>query len=287
MTLAYGCVIVTQGRRPEELRRAVESAVRQKDVEVDVLVVGNGWEAEGLPAGARGFTLPENLGAPAARNAGLTEVSGELVLFLDDDASLADADALARIERMFAGSDDLGAVQLHVVDPAGSAGPREWVPRLYVGDRSRSSDIVALWEGAVVVRRRVLEASGGWPAGFFYFHSGVDLGWRIWDAGYRMRYAGDVRAFHPARPARRHEYFHYLSSRNRVWLARRYLPLPLAAAHVAVWFLRTAAGLRSVRDTREVLRGYADGLRERPGERRPLRWRTIWRMTLAGRPPVI
>jgi hypothetical protein len=35
------------------------------------------------------------------------------------------------------------------------------------------------------------------------------------------------------------------------------------------------------------LRGYREGLREPCGPRRPLRWRTLWRMTLAGRPPVI
>jgi hypothetical protein len=78
-----------------------------------------------------------------------------------------------------------------------------------------------------------------------------------------------------------------MAARNRVWLARRNLPLPVATAHMAVWFVRTAAGLRSVDDLEQTLRGYRDGFREPPGRRRPLRWRTIWRMTLAGRPPVI
>ena len=35
------------------------------------------------------------------------------------------------------------------------------------------------------------------------------------------------------------------------------------------------------------LGGWRAGWREDPGERRPLRWRTIWRMARAGRPPVI
>ena len=287
MTPSYGCVVVTQGRRPDDLRRALDSVLRQRGVDVDVIVVGNGWDPQGLPPPARGLALAENLGAPAARNAGVQHVGGELMLFLDDDAGLVDEDALERIGGMFAAAPELGAVQPRIVDPSGRPPPREWVPRLYVGDRTRSSDVIALWEGAVVVRREALEQVGGWPAPFFYFHSGVDLGWRIWDAGYRIRYAGDVVAFHPAVPATRHRYFHYLSSRNRVWVARRNLPLPLAAAHVAVWFLRSAAGLRSRRDAGQVLRGYLDGLREPPVDRRPLRWRTIWRMTLTGRPPVV
>jgi GT2 family glycosyltransferase len=287
MKPSYGCVILTQGRRPDDLRRGLESVLRQRAVDVDVVVVGNGWEPEGLPPPARGLALAENVGAAAGRNAGVPHVRGELLLFLDDDASLADDDALERVARMFRAAPEVGAVQPRVVDPSGRLAPRQWVPRLRVGDRARSSDIVAVWEGTVVVRRRAFEQAGGWPAPFFYFHEGIDLAWRIWDAGYRVRYAGDVVALHPAPPAKRHDHFHYLSSRNRVWLARRNLPLTLAAAHVAVWFVRTAVGLRSARDARELLRGYVGGFREPPGDRRPLRWRTVWRMTLAGRPPVI
>lgn len=287
MKPSYGCVIVTRGRRPDELRRAIESVRRQNGVDVDVVVVGNGWEPDGLSEPARGLALPENVGAPAGRNAGIAEVRGELLLFLDDDASLAEDNTLERIARLFGAAHDLGAVQPRIVDPAGRTLPREWVPRLRVGDRARSSDIVPLWEGAVVVRRSVLERVGGWPAPFFYFHSGVDLGWKIWDAGYRARYAGDIVAYHPALPGSRHANYHYMSSRNRVWVARRNLPLPLVGAHVGIWFLRTAAELRSWRDAREVLRGYVDGFRRPPGVRRPISWGTVWRMTRAGRPPVI
>jgi hypothetical protein len=33
--------------------------------------------------------------------------------------------------------------------------------------------------------------------------------------------------------------------------------------------------------------GWREGWRTDPGERRPLRWKTVWRMTLAGRPPIV
>ena len=107
------------------------------------------------------------------------------------------------------------------------------------------------------------------------------------DAGFRVRYAGDVVALHPPHRPGRYSYSHYLGARNRVWLARRHLPLPLAATYLGTWLAVTAARLRSLRDARQVLRGYRDGLREPSGERRTLRLRTLWRMTRAGRPPVI
>jgi hypothetical protein len=79
----------------------------------------------------------------------------------------------------------------------------------------------------------------------------------------------------------------YLGARNRVWLARRHLPAPLGALYVASFALRMLPLLRSRTRARAALRGYRAGLREACGERRPLRARTLWRMTRAGRPPVI
>ena len=37
----------------------------------------------------------------------------------------------------------------------------------------------------------------------------------------------------------------------------------------------------------QAARGYRDGLRDPCGSRKPLRVKTLWRMTRAGRPPVI
>jgi GT2 family glycosyltransferase len=278
---------LTEGRRPENLQRAIESLLSQRDVDVDVVVVGNGWKPDGLPDGVHAVELPENRGVPGGRNAGVDHVQGDLLLFLDDDARFGDGDALLRIGQMFADDPTLGAVSPRVQDPDGRPGPRYWVPRLRVGDRARPSDVTVVSEGAVVVRRRAFEEAGGWPGHFFFLHEGIELAWRILDAGYRIWYAGDVVALHPAPLGRKRGQFRYLSARNRVWVARRNLPQPVAAAHVGAWFLRTAVSLRSGRDAQDALRGYRDGLRQPAGERRPVSWRTIWRMTRAGRPPIV
>lgn len=286
MNATYGCVVLTEGQRPDQLRAAVESLLGQRDADVDIVVVGNGWKPTGLQAPVRALALPENVGVPGGRNAGVPHTKGDLLLFLDDDATFPDEDALTRLARMFAADERLGAVQPRLVDPSGRSPPRRWVPRLRVGDPARSSDVTMMSEAAIVVRRSAFEQVGGWPGTFFAFAEGADLAWRMLDAGYRVWYAGDVVAFHPA-PLTRRSRFRYFAARNRVWLARRNLPLPVAAAYVTGWFLRMAAGSRSVDDAWDVLRGYRDGFRESAGDRRPLRWRTIWRMTRAGRPPLL
>jgi len=286
-TPAFGCVVLTQGRRPADLRRGIESLLAQQDVMCDIVVVGNGWDPTGLPPGVRGVHLPENVGIPGGRNAGIDAVAGDLLFFLDDDASLPDSTTLQQLAVMFAEQPDLGIVQLRVVDPSGVANPRRHVPRLLVGDPGRSSDVTSFWEGASAIRRGVFDRAGRWPTSFFYAHEGVDLAWRAMAAGFRVHYAGHLIVHHPVVAPTRHGFYHYLSARNRMWLARQHLPLPLAVVHVAVWLVLSLLRVRSVKAVRDIARGYADGLRTSPGPRRPLSWETIWRMTRIGRPPVI
>jgi GT2 family glycosyltransferase len=286
---AWGCIVLTAGRRPVELSAAVESLRRQRGVEARIVVVGNGWTPEGLPDGVASVALPEDVGVAGGRNAGVPAAGGELLFFLDDDARVADDDALARVAARFAEDPRLGLLQLSVRPSDGGQAPRDWVPRLRVADRTRSGDVTAVWEGAVAARRDVFERVGGWPAAFGVAHEGVDLAWRVMDAGYRVAYAGDIAAFHRAYQPAGHDYSPYQGARNRVWLARRYLPLPLGVVFVATFALRTIPLLwRSPARARTALRGYRDGLRgEAPGPRQRLRMSTILRMTRAGRPPII
>ena len=286
--MSVGCVVLTQGRRPAELRAALESLLAQRGVTLDVVVVGNGWIPEGLPAGVRAVHEPVDRGIAAGRDAGPPAVAGELLFFLDDDARLASPDALERVEALFAREPDVGMAQLRV-DPTGPGRPpRDWVPRLRVGDPARSSELTAVWEGAVAIRRSVFDAVGGWPEPFRFAHEGVDLAWRVLGAGHRVRYLGDVAVLHPVYRAAPHDYSAYYGARNRVWLAYRHLPLPLGVLFVLTFVARTLPLLaRSPRRLQAAARGYRDGLRRPWGPRRPLSAGTLWRMTRAGRPPVI
>ena len=92
-----------------------------------------------------------------------------------------------------------------------------------------------VWEGAVAVRRAAFDFAGGWPEPFWYAHEGIELAWRVWDAGYHVRYDGEIEVHHPAIQPTRHAEFYRFQARNRVWLARRNLPLPVGVAYVAAW----------------------------------------------------
>ncbi|CCG01378.1 glycosyltransferase family 2 protein [Blastococcus saxobsidens] len=282
----YGAVVLTQGNRPAELRAAVESLLRQRDVTVDLVVVGNGWQPTGLPTGVKTLGLPENVGIPAGRNAGVPEVDGDLLFFLDDDEVLPEDTLLAEAARRFAADPRLGMIQPRIDVLGGGEPPRRWTPRSRVGDRMRSGMAFQVLEGALAIRRDVFDAAGGWPGSFWYSLEGVELAWRVWDTGHTVRYEADLAAEHPLTQVTRHKDFYRLSGRNRMWLARRNLPLVFGVPYVMSWAgLQAARSLRRPDNVRTYLAGTWEGLRT-PTERRPLKWRTIARMTRYARPPV-
>ena len=139
----------------------------------------------------------------------------------------------------------------------------------------------------MAIRREVLDAVGGWPDEFFYAHEGIDLVWRVWDEGYVPWYAGDLVAHHPVIDPARHDVYYRLNARNRVWLARRNLPVILEPVYVGTWVGLTLFRMRDADARRAWFGGLREGMRVKPTGRRRMSWRTVWRMARAGRPPVI
>ena len=174
------------GDRPAEVIRAIDSVLAQRGAQVELVVVGNGAEVTGLPAGVRTVWLPENVGVAAGRNAGVEACSGDVVLFLDDDGWYPDPGLAAYVAGRFAADPALAVLSMQVVDPDGGPGARWHVPRLRAGDPDRSSVVTTFLGGASAIRRSAYLEAGGLPDLFFYGHEETDLAWRLMDRGYRL-----------------------------------------------------------------------------------------------------
>ncbi len=275
------------GDRPTEFARALASLQAQRGVDLEIVLVGNGF-AIPPTEGATVINLPENVGCPEGRNVGAADVAADYLFFYDDDADLPDHDTVLRLAEVLAGHPEVAAVQARPADPFGRPAPERWTPR----EAARrgvevSGPVVWLWEGVCMMRRDVFQKVGGWAGHFFFAHEGVDLMWRIWDAGYVGWYAADAVVHHPATSAKRHSIYFRTNARNRVWVAVRNLPASLVAPYLAIWVAMTLRReWRNPRGLAAWFGGFAEGLRGGWGERRPMSWRTVWRMTRAGRPPL-
>ncbi len=285
--MKLSCVILTMGNRPAELQRAITSAQALGGDAIDLVVIGNGADVPALPAGVQAIRLPENVGVAQGRNIGVGACTGEVVLFLDDDGWYPDPGLGEHVARRFEADPGLAVLSFRVADPDGGPGARWHVPRLRVGDPERSSVVTTFSGGACAIRRSAFLAAGGLPEAFFFAHEETDLAWRLIGLGYRLEYDAAARMCHPPLPNKRHPGFYEVDGRNRTLLARRNLPWPIAWAYLLDWLAITVIRERSPAAIRGWLTGFRRGWRMDPGQRHPMSAATIWRMTRAGRPPVI
>ncbi|MEU1215687.1 glycosyltransferase family 2 protein [Streptomyces sp. NPDC005791] len=294
-----GVSVVTMGDRPQQVEALLASVAMQDVRPARVVVVGNGSPLPdyssfpGLTDLAGGVTLlelDENLGCPGGRNEALDALAGfgdvDVVIELDDDGLLVDKDVFRTVQELYADDPRLGIVGFRIADEHGET-QRRHVPRLRAKDPMRRGLVTAFLGGGHAFSMKMLAETGPWPAEFFFTHEETDLSWRALDAGWKILYEPGLLLQHPKTSPARHAVYYRMTARNRVWLARRNLPLPLVPAYLGTWILLTAARTRSVPGLRAWAAGFVEGMRTGCGVRNPMRWRTVWRMTRLGRPPLV
>jgi GT2 family glycosyltransferase len=166
----------------------------------------------------RGFAQPNNLAAQRAKGRYLALVNNDM---------RADPDWLsAALDRM---SDKVVCVGSRILDWEGRKVDFNGGSLQYLG-YAQQRDIGALAEGlghddrvlfacggAMLIDRAVFQRVGGFDEDFFAIYEDVDLGWRLWQAGYEVAFAPDSMVFHKGHgtfKAHDQEKMRYLMHRN-------------------------------------------------------------------------
>jgi GT2 family glycosyltransferase len=192
-------VIVAGLNRAESLRRTLASCDSVLGPKAQILYV-DGGSTDGSIAVAESFPRVQVVrgdlsGVGQNRNRGALEAAGELLLFLDDDASLT-ADFVESAMLLFQ-SERTAAVAATLVAPSGGRnihfrGNRTWGPwflAVPLADGAPDGCPTLQVRGAAfVVRRTVFRQLGGFDDELYpYGGEEFDLCWRIWMHGYEVR----------------------------------------------------------------------------------------------------
>ena len=217
------CVVVVSYNSRERLRTCVEGLAGRPGIEV--VVVDNAspdgsLEAiEDLPV--TGLQLDRNGGFAHGCNAGWRTRKGDFVLFLNPDATIAEAD-VRRLASVLDAEPRVAAVAPKILHSTGELDfsqrrfPRlrstyaqafflhrvfaralwadETVRRLEEYERPGSPEWVS--GACMLVRRRALEELGGLDESFFLYCEDTDLCRRLWDAGHEVRFEPTATAVH-------------------------------------------------------------------------------------------
>lgn len=254
IVLAYGV--------EEHLDSCVRAVLNQAGEGSEVLVVDNGAASavDRLPDHARLRVIRPgaNLGFAGGCNEAARHASGDVLVFVNSDAVLADG-ALARLTEAVTITEvglACGGVRLaDRPDAMNSVGnPVHFVGLAWAGGlgepasgHTRVVDVPSICGAFFAVRRDVWTALGGFPAEFFCYHEDVELSLRARQRGLRLIMEPAAVAFHHYEFSRNPRKM-YLLERNRLLSVLTVYPAAvLAAAAPALLLFECAVTLLALR----------------------------------------
>ena len=235
-TLPVVTLAILNYQRRALLRETVQAALGQDYPHLDILVVDNA-STDGSPEMIRDvfpqvrlLSLPANIGC-AARNQGIANAQGDLVITLDNDVCLTQPDGVRRAVDVMADQPNTAGANFKILNPEGQLSTRDWChPRdwRHFADHTFFTDYVL--EGASVLRRGPFEAVGGYWEPLFIGHEGHDLAYRLLNAGYDLVYTPEICVTHAvSSEARASSRIYYTFTRNAIWVSLRHHRLGGAA----------------------------------------------------------
>jgi GT2 family glycosyltransferase len=220
----------------------------------------------------RCFRSDEPLGVAGGRNFLMRQARGDIFCIIDDDAYFADTQMVARFVEALAECHQVGILAAKVINHRAEQdellvpfSPRlcKKYPRL-----CQERGLVSYYLGGChAFRRQVIERCGDYQSNLMFGEEELDLSYRAIDAGFEIMYTPEVVAHHYPQPSvvgspgpRRRPKLYY-HTRNRFFLAYKYLPLRYIPVYLTVWL--GVYGVRAVRTRaiRDFLAGIWAGLR--------------------------
>ncbi|TDH28844.1 glycosyltransferase family 2 protein [Segetibacter sp. 3557_3] len=248
-------IIITYNRVHDtlELLKNVSSLNRAAELLQDVIVVNNASaddygvvkayisETPGIPF--KFIDANENLGVTKGRNYALKFAQGEIVIFLDDDAVLQNADALENVLTAF---DQKGfearpvaIVSFKVLYYDTLEMQKNALPHKNFERYKDLPDFFTYYfaGGAHAIKRSVLNEVGDLPAAFFYGMEEYDLSYRIIEKGYCIRYDSSIVMLHKESPLGRKPKSdkQRMMWVNKTKVAWRYLPKRYFYSTAIMW----------------------------------------------------
>jgi hypothetical protein len=195
-------VIVPVFNNAADLRECIAALARITTPECEILVVDDCSTDESAAVaaelGARVVMLGHNSGPATARNRGARLATGEILFFVDADVVVADG-VVARVAAAFAEDPDLAAVFGSYDSKPRATGVVSCFRNLlhHYTHQTANSEAFTFWAGCGAIRRRAFESVGGFDERWTRPSiEDIELGYRLRDAGHRIRLDRDLLCTH-------------------------------------------------------------------------------------------
>ena len=267
-------VIIITYKRLTELKETIQSLITEQDAYDELILIDNhsedGTEEYGKSLALhqekiKFYSLPKNLGVAGGRNFGIQKATGDILVFLDDDAVFAEKGAFEIIREKMGKDPVLGALAFRIVNFYTGQMRTEEIPFTDKKLDMTKERLTSIFIGAGhAIRREIFEKCGLYPKDYFYGVEELDLSFRIVGAGYHILYCPDVSVLHKqvntGRVTNKEKWI--MSYRNRMLTAYKYLPTKYVVWLGFILFVKIGLLSRGVSAPLEGLNRFLKNRRE-------------------------
>lgn len=193
-------VIIPVRNGGDKLRICLESLSGCQPPPREVIVVVDGDTGKDRQVaeqfGVKVLTIPKPKGPSAARNLGAKSANGDIFFFVDADVTVP-RNALSQVSTAFNHDNELAAVFGSYDDSPFEKNFLSQYKNLlhhYVHQTANEKSST-FWTGSGAIRRKVFVEMGGFNEEFICIED-IELGYRLWSAGYEVRLLKDLEVKH-------------------------------------------------------------------------------------------
>ena len=262
--------LVTRNRKAE-LRRALESVMAQ-DAVAEIVIVDDGSTdgtaemiREEFPA-VRFHRFEQPAGPAVSRNRATALSTGDIVVYLDDDAYFPSAATVAQTLADF-DHPRVAVVAIPFADMLNTT----WIQRHHPPSDDEIWVLPTFIGAAYAARREALTLVGGYRSQFEFSGEEADLSLRLLADGYVTRQGRADAAVHEPSSVRSKDRMAVLGRRNEIVWVWSSFPAPWHLVYVAGYALKAIWWGFRLRQLRQMVRGALVGLRAIPSlDRKPV-----------------
>lgn len=266
-------VLITHNRITN-LVECIHSIQNQTYQNIEIILVDNNSIDSTVKVIQRDFpqikliSLDTNLGVTGARNVGIKNSNGDVIVFIDDDCIIKDKYFVEKLNKFFKERNKVRILTFRIINYyTNETHSLEFPHKLIklINDEFETSYFLG---GASAIKREVFDRIGYFYDDYFYGHEELDFSWRAIEKGFTIFYSPLFVVYHKtsatARPSWRKIYY---STRNRIWLVFSFLPWYYIASHLIVWLPSFFILSLKVNQVQKFFLAVCDGFREWPNLR--------------------
>lgn len=252
-------LIIITYNRIEELKETVENVLSDEVDKISELIIVDNASCDGTDKYGYGICeensliryirLENNLGVAGGRNYAIKQATGDILIFLDDDAIWNTTGNLSKVIDAFEQDEKIGALAFKITNYYTRKIRTEEYPFI---DKKLNPDqqrYTSTYIGAGhAIKREVFEQCGSYPEDFFYGGEELDLSYRMIGAGYEILYYPSIEVLHKqVQKSRMSNDSKWIQVyRNRLISSYKYLRLYNRLVIGMLWFIKIIIKSRSI-----------------------------------------